>query len=586
MAFPQAFLDELIARNPIEDVVGQYVQLKRSGANYFGLCPFHGEKTPSFSVAPNKQMYYCFGCHKGGGVINFIMEIESLSYPDAVRFLAQRVNLEVPDDREYQSQYREQERLWALCKDAARYFHEKLKSDLGQPARAYLLRRGLDWNTVSRFGIGFAPEGWRNLADAMEQKGYSRAELLAADLAVSREKNGKTSFYDKFRNRVIFPLIDIRGNVIGFSGRTLDPDGKPKYINSGETLIFQKRKFLYAMNIVKKSKQGRIILCEGPLDVIACHQFGFDCAVASQGTALTEEQVNIISKYVDQVVLTYDSDQAGQNATQRAISMFTKAGVKVKILRLHDAKDPDEFLHKFGADPFAVLLQGSENQADYRMLSLQNQFDLTVDEQRVEFSQKAAELISTFSNSVEREIYADRAAKSAGISKEAMLLEVGKAYKKRQYREKRQKEKRDLSPATALQPKSRSIRYDNLRSARAEEGILSQVLLEPALFDQAGTLTGADFSSPILGRAYDALRQRHFDGLTVSLAVLEGFTPEEMAHLTAVTEKMDRVAGEDAFRDCVNIIREEQEKLRQINSESDLLALQNRLKSKKGYGGN
>lgn len=585
MAFPQSFLDELIARNPIEDVVGQYVQLKRSGANYFGLCPFHGEKTPSFSVSPNKQMYYCFGCHKGGGVVNFIMEIEGLSYPDAVRFLAQRVNLEVPDDREYESRYREQERLWALCKDAARFFYEQLKSDAGKPARAYLLRRGLDRATVSRFGIGFAPDEWRSLSDAMEQKGYTRAELLAADLAVSKEKNGRTNFYDKFRNRVIFPLIDIRGNVVGFSGRTLDPDGKPKYINSGETLIFQKRKFLYAMNIVKKSKQGRIILCEGPLDVIACHQFGFDCAVASQGTALTEEQVNLISKYVDQVVMTYDSDQAGQNATQRAIDLFTKAGVKVKILRLHDAKDPDEFLHKFGADPFAVLLQGSENQADFRFLSIQNQYDLTVDEQRVEFSHKAAELISTFSNSVEREIYADRAAKAAGISKEAILLEVGKAYKKRQYREQRQKEKRDLSPAAAIQPKFREIRYENLRSARAEESVLAQVLVEPAQFDLAPSLTGELFSVPVLGRAYDALRQRHKDGRTVSLAVLEGFSADEMAHLSAVSGKMDRVAGDEAFLDCVNIIREEHEKNSQSDSEVDLLALQSRLKSKKGYGG-
>lgn len=585
MAFPQAFLDELIVRNPIEDVVGQYVQLKRSGANYFGLCPFHGEKTPSFSVAPNKQMYYCFGCHKGGSVINFIMEIESLSYPDAVRFLAQRVNLEVPDDRENQSQYREQERLWDLCRDAARYFHEMLKSDAGQTARAYLLRRGLDWNTVARFGIGFAPEGWRNLADAMEQKGYTRAELLAADLAVSKEKNGRASFYDKFRNRVIFPLIDIRGNVVGFAGRTLDPDGKPKYINSGETLIFRKRKFLYAMNLVKKSRQGRIILCEGPLDVIACHQYGFDCAVASQGTALTEEQVNIISKYVDQVVLTYDSDQAGQNATQRAISMFEKAGVKVKILRLYDAKDPDEFLHKFGADPFAVLLQGSENQADYRLLTLQSQYDLTVDEQRVEFSQKAAELISTFSNSVEREIYADRAAKSAGISKEAMLVEVGKAYKKRQYREKRQKEKRDLSPATAIQPKSREIRYSNIRSARAEESVLAQSVIEPALLDRIGDLTGAEFSSPLLGRAFDALCSRHRAGLTVSVAVLEGFTQEEMAHLSGICQGVDRVAGETAFQDCIDIIREEHRKAGQTNSETDLLALQEQLKSKKGYRG-
>lgn len=585
MAFPQAFLDELIARNPIEEVVGQYVQLKRSGANYFGLCPFHGEKTPSFSVAPNKQMYYCFGCHKGGGVINFIMEIESLSYPDAVRFLAQRVNLEVPDDRAYQSQYREQERLIALCKDAARFFHERLKGEEGARARAYLIGRGLDWSTVQRFGIGYAPDDWRTLSDEMERRGYTRAELLAADLAVNREKNGKTNFYDKFRDRVMFPLIDVRGNVIAFSGRVLDGERKPKYMNSGETLIFQKRKFLYAMNLVKKSKQGRIILCEGPLDVIACHQFGFDCAVASQGTALTEEQVNIISKYTDQVIMTYDSDSAGQNATQRAINLFAKAGVRVKILRLNGAKDPDEYLRKYGADSFAVLLQESENQADYRLLTLQSQFDLSVDEQRVEFSQKAAELISTFQNSVEREIYADRAAQAAGISKEAMLLEVGKAYKKRIYREKRQKEKIDLSPVTTIQPKSRQMHYDNIRSARAEESLLAQSLMEPALLDRSDGLTGEAFSSPVLGRAFDALLQRHRQGLAVSLAVLEGFSQEEMSHLSAVCQGTDRVAGERAYDDCVAIVREEHRKAQQGNSESDLLDLQARLKTKKGYGG-
>lgn len=585
MAFPQAFLDELIARNPIEDVVGQYVQLKRSGANYFGLCPFHGEKTPSFSVSPNKQMYYCFGCHKGGGVVNFIMEIESLSYPDAVRFLAQRVNLEVPDDRMYQSQYREQERLQALCRDAARFFHERLKGEEGAKARAYLVGRGLDWSTVQRFGIGYAPDDWRALSDAMEREGYTRSELLAADLAVSREKNGRTSFYDKFRDRVMFPLIDVRGNVIAFSGRVLDGERKPKYMNSGETLIFQKRKFLYAMNIVKKSKQGRIILCEGPLDVIACHQFGFDCAVASQGTALTEEQVNVISKYTDQVIMTYDSDSAGQNATQRAIGLFSKAGVKVKILRLSGAKDPDEYLRKFGADSFAVLLQESENQADYRLLSLQNQFDLSVDEQRVEFSRKAAELISTFQNSVEREIYADRAAQAAGISKEAMLLEVGKAYKKRVSREKRQKEKLDLSPVTAIQPKSRQLHYDNIRSARAEESLIAQSLIEPALLDRSDGLTGAEFSAPVLGRAFDALLQRHLQGLSVSLAVLEGFSQEEMSHLSAVCQGTDRVAGEKAYDDCIAIIRDEWRKARQGNTESALLDLQARLKTKKGYGG-
>ncbi len=585
MAFPPSFIDDLVARNPIEDVVGQYVQLKRSGANYFGLCPFHGEKTASFSVAPNKQIYYCFGCHKGGGVINFIMEIENLSYPDAVRFLAKRVGMEVPEDEQYQSRYKAQERLWKLCREAARFFHETLMSDQGKQARQYLTQRGLSKSTVTRFGLGFAPDQWTALTDEMIRRGYTRQELMDAGLVVSREKNGKTSYYDKFRNRVMFPIIDLRGNVIAFGGRVMD-DSKPKYLNSPETGIFNKRKNLFALNIAKKSKQGRIILCEGYMDTITLHQYGFDCAVASLGTALTEEQVNLLSKYTEQVVLTYDSDAAGQDATRRAIPMLEKAGIQVKILRMEGAKDPDEYLKKYGADRFAVLLQGSENQAEYRLQTLQRQYDLTSDEQKVEFLQKAAQLIATFPNAVEREVYAGRAAQAVGIGLEAMKMEVSRAYKKRTNRAERRREQQLLSPAAAIQPKVRSIRYDNVRSAAAEEGILYQVLREPALFDQAGDLTGSQFSVPVLGRAFDELKDRHERGLQVSLAVLEDFTPDELTHLSAVAQKQDALVSEAAFSDYLSVIREQQSQKTQQNLSQDaLMDLQARLKRKKGYGG-
>ena len=586
MPFPAAFIDELIARSPIDEVVGQYVQLKRSGNNYFGLCPFHGEKTASFSVAPNKQMYYCFGCHKGGGVINFIMDIEGLSYPDAVRFLAKRANLEVPEDERYESQYKAQERLWKLCKDAARFYHSLLKSDAGKGARAYLLKRGLDWGTVVKFGMGFAPDDYHALIPAMERKGYTREELIAANLAAASPKNPQ-NVYDRFRNRVMFPQIDLRGNIIGFAGRALDKDAKAKYINPTETLIFSKRKFLYAMNLAKSSKRPYIILCEGPMDAIACHQFGFDCAVASQGTALTEDQVNLISKYTDQVIMTYDNDAAGQNATQRAIQMFGRAGVKVKILQLHDAKDADEFLHKFGADPFEVLIQGSENQADYRLLSLEKQFDLTKDEQRVEFTAKAAELISGFASAVEREIYADRAAKAAGISKDAMLLEVNKAFKKRIWREKKQRERQDLDPAAAKLPTDRKLRseYANTRSAAAEEAVIGMALLEPNLLDRAGELKGAEFSVAFLGRAFDELTALHRQGLRAGLSALQDFSPEENNQLSAIAQRYDRVPEERAFTDCVAVIREENDKKGSANSAADLLALSQAMKKNKGYGG-
>ena len=586
MAFPPAFLDELIARNPIEEVVGQYVQLKRSGSNYFGLCPFHGEKTASFSVAPNKQMYYCFGCHKGGGVIDFIKEIEGLSYPDAVRFLAKRANLEVPEDEQYKSQYKEQERLWRLCADAARFYHQLLKSDAGRPAREYLVRRGLDWPTVVKFGLGFAPDDFHTLIPAMEARGYRREELVAANLAAVSQKNAG-NVYDRFRNRVMFPQIDLRGNVIGFAGRALDKDAKAKYINPTDTLIFSKRKFLYAMNLAKKSKRPYIILCEGPMDAIACHQYGFDCAVASQGTALTEEQVNIVSKFTDQVIMTYDNDAAGQNATQRAIQLFGKAEVKVRILKLHDAKDADEFLHKFGADPFEVLIQGSENQADYRLLSLQGQFDLTRDDQRVEFADKAAELISTFSSPAQRDVYADRAAKAAGISKEAMLQEIQKAYKKRVYREKRQQERQELAPAAASLPTERSLRaeYGDTRSARAEEQVIGLALVDPTLLDADETLSGAEFSVPFLGRAYDAMRALHRAGLRVSISALQDFTPEESSRLSSIAQRFDRVNGQQAFLDCAAVIRARADK-NSANTDESLRSLAAHLKKNKGYGGN
>ena len=485
MPFPPAFLDELIAKNPIEDVVGQYVRLSKKGGNLFGLCPFHGEKTPSFSVAPGKQIYYCFGCHKGGGVINFIMEIENLSYPDAVRFLAKRAGMEVPEDDAYQSRYRQQERLWKLCRDAARFFHSQLMEPDGAQARAYLAGRGLTGATVTRFGLGFAPDAWSSLTDRMLHMGYTRQELVDAGLAVQKEKNGKRSVYDKFRNRVMFPIIDLRGNVIGFGGRVMD-GSTPKYLNSPETVIFNKRKNLFALNVAKKSKQGYIILCEGYMDTITLHQYGFDCAVASLGTALTDEQVNLLSKYTQQVVLTYDSDAAGQDATRRAIPMLERAGLQVKILRMQGAKDPDEYLKKYGADRFAVLLQKSENQAEYQLLSLQNRYDLTQDEQKVEFLRQAAELICSFSSAVEREIYGARAAEAAGITPQAMKIEVDKAYRRRMARRRRQQERKNLSPAMTQQPGVKGIRYDNVRSAMAE-AMLVLVMIPATVWSSLST---------------------------------------------------------------------------------------------------
>ena len=579
MAFPASFIDELVARNPIEDVVGQYVSLKRSGANMFGLCPFHGEKTASFSVAPDKGIYYCFGCHKGGGAINFMMELEGLSYPDAVRALAKRAGMEVPEDEQYQSRYRNQERLWALMKEAGRFFHQQLYSPAGAKCLEYVVGRGLSKSIVTRFGIGFAPDSWNALVDAMRKKGYTDKELKDADLV--GEKNGR--IYDRFRNRLMFPIFDVRGNVIGFGGRVLD-DSKPKYLNSNETLIFNKRKNLFGLNFAKKTKQPYMILVEGNIDVVALHQFGFDNAVASLGTSLTEEQVTLLSRYTEQVVLTYDGDEAGQRAAQRAIPMLEKAGIQVKVLRMKDAKDPDEFLHKFGADRFKMLLEDSANRVEYQLNAIRSKYDIREDDQKVRYVQEAAELISSLDSSVKREVYGGRVAESAGISLDAMKLEVNKAFKRRMARERKRQEKIDLAPMQALQPKDRSIRYDNMRSAMAEEGIIAQAIREPALLDKCGMLKGEDFSVELLGRVFAQLQSRHKQGLEVSLAVLAELSAQEMSHIAGICQKQQGPVNEDAFHDCIRIVLNEKQRSK-VSSDDDLLALQKKLMESKGTKG-
>lgn len=551
MPFPPAFLDELAARNPIEEVVGQYVNLKRSGSSYVGLCPFHGEKTPSFHVTPEKGLFYCFGCHKGGSVINFEMEIEGLSYGDAVRALAQRAGMSVPDDEEYQSRYRRQERLWAISKEAARYFVSQLYAPAGVEGLQYAQKRGMAKGTLTRFGIGFAPNNWDSLCKAMKAKGYTDEELLDAGLALKKND----SIYDRFRNRLMFPIIDVRGNVIGFGGRVMD-DTKPKYLNSPESEIFNKGKNLFALNVAKKSKLGYLILVEGYMDAIALHQYGFDCAVASLGTSLTDEHARLLSRYTDQVVLIYDGDEAGQNATKRAIPMLEKAGLQVKVLQMRDAKDPDEFLKKFGADRFRLLLEESSNRVEYQLRAIQKKFDLSVDEERVKFISEAADFLGTLYSAVQREVYGNRVAEAGKISPDAMKFEVDKARRRREALAKKKQEHIDLAPAISAQPKSRTLRYDNIKSAMAEEMVLAQCLKDPAMMDETENLKPEEFSSPLLGRVFDQLRQQSRQGLAPGIAGLTDFTGEEMAHIAGILQRNPGPVSEQALHDSIQVIRQ------------------------------
>ena len=580
MAFPPSFLDELTARNPIEDVVGQYVTLKRSGSNLFGLCPFHGEKTASFSVSPDKGIYYCFGCHKGGGVINFQMEIEGLSYPDAVRALAKRVGMEVPEDEQYQSRYRQQERLWALHKEAARFFHSQLYAPTGAEALNYALGRGMNKYILTTFGVGFAPDTWDSLIKAMVAKGYTEEELKESGLVTVSQKNGR--IFDRFRGRLMFPIIDVRGNVIGFGGRIIKNDtDTAKYLNSPETLIFNKRKNLFGLNLARKTKQPCMILVEGNIDVVALHQYGFDNAVASLGTSLTEEQAALLSRYTEQVILIYDGDSAGQRATQRAIPILEKAGIDVKVMQLRDAKDPDEYLKKFGADRFKLLLEESSNRVEYQLRAITKKYDLREDEQRVKFIAEAAEFVSTLQSAVQREVYGTRAAEAALISFDAMKIEVNKAFKRRIAREKKKQEKIDLSPARNLQPHSRSFHYDNMKSAMAEETVIAMALKEPALLDQAGVLSRGHFSSEVLGKIFGQLVQRHLEGNEVSLGVLTDLTGEEMAHAAGILQRHQGPVNELAFQDCIRTILAEHGKA-SVATEEDIMALREKMKERKG----
>ena len=484
----------------------------------------------------------------------------------------------VPEDEQYQNRYRHQERLWALHKEAARFFHAVLFAPEGAAGLAYAAKRGMPRSVLTKFGIGFAPDSWDSLCKAMEAKGFTREELQASGLVSTSSKNN--GIYDRFRNRLMFPIIDVRGNVIGFGGRVMD-DSTPKYLNSPETEIFNKRKNLFALNFAKKSKLGYLILVEGYMDAIALHQYGFDCAVASLGTSLTEEHAVLMSRYTQQVILIYDGDEAGQRATQRAIPMLEKAGLQVKVLKMRDAKDPDEFLKKFGADRFRILLEESSNRVEYQLRAIQKKYDLSSDEERVNFVTEAADFLSTLPSAIQREIYGNRVAEAGKISPDAMKIEVNKAFKRRQYREKRKQEKIDLAPARNLQMQSKSVRYDNVRSAAAEEQVIAGVMKDPSLLDQIPELTEQDFSVPFLARVFSQQLARHRAGQEVTLTGLTDFTSEEMAHVAGILQRYDSPVNAQALRDCARTIQMEHQS-GSVTTEDDLMALRNRLQERKG----
>ncbi|MDE6260711.1 MAG: DNA primase [Oscillospiraceae bacterium] len=593
MAIPESFLDDLNGRLNIVDVVSAYLPLNKKGGNYWGLCPFHHEKTPSFSVNESRQSFHCFGCGKGGGAIRFVMEMDSLSFPEAVRKLAEREGMQVPDDSPVDGAWREKrKRVLELNREAARFYRAMLADPRGSAVASYIRdKRRISPKFSARFGLGAAPEGWNSLITAMRDKGYDKADLIDAGLAVAGKNGG---VYDKYRNRLMLPVIDTRGDVIGFTSRVMD-DSTPKYLNTPETAIFKKRSILYGLNYAKKTKRPNFILVEGNIDVITLHQAGFDNTVATMGTALTEEHIRLLERYTKELVLCYDNDAAGEDATQRAIALLKKSELSVKVLRLPRRRtaegelvkqDADDFIKNHGPGTFEDLMAHSANSAEYRLSAVQAQFDLSRDDQRAQYLLAAAEVVAGLPSPVEREIYAGRCAEAAKVSKEAVLQEVERLRKKQRWQARKQEERQSLVPTRQIQPRDRSLRYANVRSARAEEGILRVVLLDGEFFRELDDLTLEHFSSPLLGRAFALLRERWRAGKSVAFAAMEGqFTPEEMDQLSAaVQEPQPRNTAGEALEDYKRVILLEHSRA-DISDEKDLDDLKQVLKQKKGFGG-
>ena len=527
---PRDYITELVQRSDIVDVVQSYVQLRHRGRTHTGLCPFHNEKTPSFVVYPETQSFYCFGCGAGGDVITFIKKINNVDYMEAVKFLAGRAGMALPEEDDQTGRLRS--RIISINKDAARFYFSRLNSDAGRVGRAYWRGRGLSDATIKRFGLGYAPDSFRETRDHLKSLGYTEDELLAAGLIKRSEKGGT---FDFFRHRVMIPIFDLRGNVIAFSGRKLDPEQPGgKYVNSPETLVYKKSRTLFALNFAKKSQTRRYILCEGNLDAISMHQAGFTTAVAGCGTALTAEQVKILSEYADEVVLCYDSDEAGQKATRRAISLLSASPLKISVLNIPDAKDPDEFIKKFGAERFEMLLNGSNNAIEYELLQAKGKYDIATPDGRLNYIKDAIGVLAGRITPTERDVYAGRLAEETDVAKPAILNQLDAAIRARGRRAEKERERRLLEEGAGGRI---NVPYSQggqkaLGVAFAEQQLVAAILKNPDYIRLAAPrVSGGTFLDAGLGRAYTLLCEKGAKGEYLDLSALSEELPEETVSL-------------------------------------------------------
>ena len=585
MALPESFLEQLRSRTEIEDIISEYVQIKRRGKNLVGLCPFHSEKTGSFTVFPATQSYYCFGCGAGGDAITFIKNIENLDYIDAVTMLAHKAGLEMPEMTAQDSNYKKKREITlAINREAANHFYKNLLSEDGSIALDYLKTRKLKASTVKHFALGYAKDSWNALLNHLVSKGFEYEQIREAGLC-SRSRDGR--YYDYFRNRVMFPIIDVRGNVIGFGGRVLNDD-KPKYLNSPLTPVFDKGRNLFSLNNAKDAGNS-FLLAEGYMDVIALWQAGFTNAVATLGTALTSEQARLISRYASEVIVCYDADAAGRNATEKAMRIFSETGIKVKILRITGGKDPDEFIKTYGADEFRRLIDLCHNQIEYKLMDIKSGYDMNIPDQKAEYMKQAVSVLASLSSAVERDIYAGELADSLGITKTAILDEISKAEKSYKNREKNKEIRSELSKNSGKGDQGNPEKQGNLLASKAEEELICILFFSPDLFGQIyEQLTPDEMCTEFGKKAYSAIADIINSNTTLDLMALSGYldTPQ-MASVTRIISSKDVLLGDiDTAFTCIDKIKDANRKkaLKELDTikEEDISRYIQNLKKKKG----
>ncbi len=564
MALSDEFLDDLRRRADIESTVSSYVSLKRKGKILTGLCPFHNEKTPSFTVYPETQSYYCFGCGNGGDVITFIRNIENLDYMEAVKLLADRHGVSMPQDGYDSGLSKKRTEMYGANREAARFFHAKLYSPEGRQGLEYFYSRGLTDDTIRHFGLGYAPDSKDELIEYLISKGYSQQLLYDANILRLSERYDKKIYYNAFRKRAMFPIIDLRGNVIAFSGRRIhDADSDRKYVNTSDTLVYKKGSNLFALNFAKKSKSDSIILCEGNLDVISLHQAGFTNAVAGLGTALTEEQAHLLSHYAGEIFICYDSDEAGQKATRKAINILGKTTLKVRIIHMTGGKDPDEIIQKFGAEGFKRCLDSASNDVEFSLLSERSKYDISSPAGRSDYLKAAAAVLASLNSPVELDIYISRLSEEFSVNKDAVAAQVKIEREKRAKKQKNEfyREVRDsvINQGDKIN-KVNTQRTKALRAAKAEEILIASFMSDPELYRKLESkLTPELFVTDFNRRVFSAISERIKDGRPVGLSFFSSeFTPEEISVIARIeTVSTDISNSVRECEDCINVLKKE-----------------------------